>query len=403
MRNWTTMTRTIMTIVAMMMTTQALRTPDLTSLWFHRPLSTTTTPPLVMNWTLLPPFFRSYSLSTAPLSIVCHMCSHIMHTKTWCIQEKKATEFLLLSFFHVYFFNLLSEQKCTHDTHTGRSTTYIFENWFEFLRPFSSFGCEWNKSLWERQVFCRKFGWEMVTPFLDFSISRVECNVTGQVRSESNKLRACAELQSLCAACMFGRSSHSFSEPCTCVCDLWAEGCVEKYAPLLLRLFEPPGLVLLQTGKLSISKSCSHFLVPSLSSWYHKSEWVMGQTVHTAGDFQAHKVPCRDTVQTAPSWWNKLFITAPVRFVEDGVRKVRSNSWTKEWNVDQNPTNVLYCPPRSLHPTSTCYSWPGCIQKQPVAPHEIQCTVLKKKKNTYADSAWTYLQCFTCGSEAEPF
>lgn len=51
----------------------------------------------------------------------------------------------------------------------------------------------------------------MVMPFLDFSISRVECNVTGQVRAVSNKLKAAAKLQSLCAACMFGRSRVTLS------------------------------------------------------------------------------------------------------------------------------------------------------------------------------------------------
>lgn len=245
----------------------------------------------------------------------------------------------------------------------------------------------------------------MVTPFFDLSISRVECNVTGQVRSESNKLRACAKPQSLCAACMFERSRVTLSLSHMWVCMWPLVGRLRWKSTLRLTsdTLSPLGFCCSKQGTYPFQKSV-HFLLclPSLPD--HKSEWVMGQTVHTAGDFQAHKVPSGETVQTTLSWWNKLFIAAPVRFVEDGVRKVRSNSWTKEWNVDQNPTDVLYCPPRSLHRTGTCYLWPGCIQKQlaePAAPNEIQCTVFKKK--TYADSAWTYLQCFTCGSEAEPF
>lgn len=136
------------------------------------------------------------------------------------------------------------------------------------------------------------------------------------------------------------------------VCDLRLAGAMLHLWPF----FEPQGLCCSKQGSYPFPNEAVHtpLCLPSLPDITDRNDlWdrpctqrvkAAWQTKVAEGDIQAHKVSGGDTVQTAPSWWNRLIYSRSV-----SERGVRSNSWTTDWNVEQNPTTVV---PTATQPSS---------------------------------------------------
>lgn len=72
----------------------------------------------------------------------------------------------------------------------------------------------------------------MVTPSLDFSIGRVECSVTGQIRVKQVE-SMCKAAKFVCCMHVWKKQSHSCFEPCVCVTS-GLKAALKKYAPVHL-------------------------------------------------------------------------------------------------------------------------------------------------------------------------